>query len=120
MVIPSLGHKKMYIFKIITKCSTNLLQSGTAFGVLQSGTILLQSGTAFFITKWDGFITKWDGYYKVGRFYYKVGRVLQSGTIITKWALTYHLMFQEVSQVSFSSIQNFFKFFYVLLGTFIT
>ena len=75
----------MYIFKIITKCSTNLLQSGTAFGVLQSGTILLQSGTAFLlqsgtvllqsgtgITKWDDFITKWDGYYKVGR-------LLQSG-----------------------------------------
>ena len=67
---------------------TVLLQSGTATWCYKVGQGLLQSGTAFFITKWDNFITKWDGYYKVGRFYYKAGRVLQSGTVITKWALT--------------------------------
>ena len=85
----------------LLQTGTILLQSGAgttkwddfitkwdSFWLLQSGTILLQSGTAFVITKWDDFITKWDGYYKVGRFYYKVGQVLQSGTIITKWALT--------------------------------
>ena len=68
---------------------TVLLQSGTATWCYKVGQGLLQSGTAFFITKWDNFITKWDGYYKVGRFYYKAGRVLQSGTVITKWALTF-------------------------------
>ena len=79
------------VLKKLLQSGTVLLQSGTAFGVLQSGTVLLQSGTALFITKWDDFITKWDGYYKVGRFYYKVGQVLQSGTVITKWALTPYL-----------------------------
>ena len=67
----------------------NFITKWDSFWLLQSGTILLQSGTAFVITKWDDFITKWNGYYKVGRLYYKVGQVLQSGTIITKWALTY-------------------------------
>ena len=75
---------------------TVLLQSGTATWCYKVGQGLLQSGTAFFITKWDNFITKWDGYYKVGRFYYKAGRVLQSGTVITKWALTLDLSPQNV------------------------
>ena len=72
----------------LLQSGTILLQSGTAFGYYIVEQTLLQSGTTFVITKWDDFITKWDGYYKVGQFYYKVGQVLQSGTIITKWALT--------------------------------
>ena len=55
-----------------------LLQSGTAFQLEK----LLQSGTEV-VTKWDSFfVTKWDGSC------YKVGQVLQSVTIVTKWALT--------------------------------
>ena len=68
---------------------------------------LLQSGSAFVITKWDDFLTKWDGYYKVGRFYYKVGQVLQSGTIITKWALTPCLSYAHIlhCSISFSKLK---------------
>ena len=82
---------------------TVLLQSGTATWCYKVGQGLLQSGTAFFITKWDNFITKWDGYYKVGRFYYKAGRVLQSGTVITKWALTDVIAFLITLDVSFTA-----------------
>ena len=53
------------------------------FALLQSSNLKKS-----FVRKWDGFITNWDGYYKAGWFYYKERRVIQSGTIITKWALT--------------------------------
>ena len=50
-----------------------------------------QSETALFFTNRNDFITKWDRYYKAGQFYYKAGQVLQSETIITKWALHFAL-----------------------------
>ena len=72
----------------ITKWNMRLLQSGTAFRYYKVGQVFLQSETALFFTNRNDFITMWDRYYKVGQFYYKAGQVLQSGTIITKWALT--------------------------------
>ena len=71
--------------------------------------MLLQSGTAFLLQTKMGLITKPARYYKLGRpllqiqsgpgitnwdeCYYKVGQVLQTGTIITKWALTPSIVF---------------------------
>ena len=72
----------------ITKWNMRLLQSGTAFRYYKVGQVFLQSETALPFTNRNDFITKWDRYYKVGQFYYKAEQVLQSGTIITKWALT--------------------------------
>ena len=62
--------------------------SRTALRYCEVGQVFLQSETALFFTYRNDFITKWDRYYKVGQFYYKARQVLQSGTIITKWALT--------------------------------
>ena len=78
----------------ITKWNMRLLQSGTAFRYYKVGQAFLQSETALFFTNQNDFITKWDRYYKVGQFYYKAGQVLQSGTVITKWALTLTNRFQ--------------------------
>ena len=86
-------YNKVGQFVVITKWDDFITKWDSFFRYYKVGQTLIQSGTAFVITKWDDFITKWDGYYKVGRFYYKVGRVLQSGTIITKWALTSYFRF---------------------------
>ena len=77
--------------KIIRKWDEMLLQSGTAFQLKKCykvGRRLLQSGTAFcykvernLLQSGTG-VREWDGNC------YKVGKVLQSGTIVTKWALT--------------------------------
>ena len=69
-------------------CNMRLLQSGTAFRYYKVRQIFLQSETALFFISQNDSVTKWDRYYKVGQFYHKAGQILQSGTIITKWALT--------------------------------